>query len=329
MSNAELAGWAALALVGLGGSAMCSGLETGFYCLSRVRLDLRLSRPGDAAARRVRRELEDPSRLLATILLGNNLCNYIGTLGVTALLEASGLSAGLTVLLQVLVLTPMLLVFGESLPKEFSRLNADTLPYRLSWAVVLARWAATATLVLPGLMVFARLVAGRSGSATPALALDGQSRLLHLLEESAHSGAISGVQGELAERALHFERSMVGDVMVPWNAVDRLQVEMTLEQALEVASRTGRSRLPVVDRRGRVVGVVHTVDLYRGGRSVAELIEEPARLDPREGARRAIGRLAENSTGLGIVEFHDKPVGVVTEHDLAGPLLEGPSHGPK
>lgn len=325
MSGAEVMLWAGVAVCGLIGSALCSGLETGFYCLSRVRLDIRLSHAGDRAARRVRAELADTGRLLATILLGNNLFNYFGTLGVTVLLEGAGFSAGMTVGLQVLVLTPMLLVFGESLPKEVFRLNADTLPYRLAPVLTAARWLATVTLVLPGLLLISRAATRRLGAESSPLGMGGQRRLLHLIEESAHSGAISGVQGALAERALAFERSTVSAVMMPWTGVDRLRAEWGRERAIEHASRTGRSHLPVVDRRGRVLGVVHVLDLFASEGSIAELAEEPARLEPDEPVRRAVGRLAESRAGVAIVEQGGRAVGLVTEHDLVAPLIASPA----
>lgn len=314
--------WTAVAVAGLVGSAVCSGVEMGFYCLSRVRLEIRLSRP-DRAARLVRTELNDPGRLLATVLLWNNLCNYAGTLGVTALLGLAGLSDGLTVLLQVLLLTPMLLVFGESLPKEVFRLNADTLPYRFVPLVRGARLLATATLVLPMLMLGARATARRLGQSSSPLALSGQRRLLHMLEESAHSGVISGVQGALAERALVFERSTVSGVMTPWIRVDRVDAETTRERATEVALRTGRSALPVVDARKRVVGVVQAIDLFRGEGAFSALWGEPVRLSPDEPLRRALGRLADTGAGLGVVEANGRAIGVVTRSDLVRPLLEG------
>jgi CBS domain containing-hemolysin-like protein len=313
--------WAGLAAIGLMGSALWSGTETGFYCLSRVRLDIRLSRPGDAAARRVRRELSNTGRLLATILLGNNICNYIGTLGVTGLLELGGLSAGLIVVLQVVVLTPTLLVFGESLPKEIFRLNADRLPYRIVPIVTASRWLMTATLVLPVLMLIVRAATRRLGSESSPLALGAKNRLLQLLLESAHSGAISGVQGALAERALSFERATVGEVMIPWSSVDRIKTEWSRGRALDIAARSGKSHLPVTDRRGRVVGVVHYVSLFGGEADPVSLCEEPARLSPREPVRQAVGKLAESRPGVAIVESGGRPVGLVAEHDLVSPLL--------
>ena len=117
MSSSDLV-WVLVALAGLAGSAMWSGMETGLYCLSRVRLSVRQGASGAAGVtgRLAASELEKPDRVLATILVGNNACNYIGTLGLTALLEARGFGTVSLVLIQVLVLTPALLIFGESLP---------------------------------------------------------------------------------------------------------------------------------------------------------------------------------------------------------------------
>ncbi|HHN78166.1 MAG TPA: DUF21 domain-containing protein [Phycisphaerales bacterium] len=322
MTAAETIIWIAVAMLGLLGSALWSGIETGFYCLSRVRLDIRLSDPHDAAARRVRTELEDRGRLLTTILLGNNVCNYAGTLGVTALLAGAGLPDGLTVVLQVLVLTPLLLIFGESLPKEIFRLNADTLTYRVAPLVTIGRWIATATLVLPLLSRIARAATRAIGDAASPLESGGRSRLLDLLSESAHSGAISGVQGRLAERVLAFERASVRSVMVPWSRVDRISTQRSRQHAIEVALRSGRTWLPLTDRRGRVVGVVHAVDLFaRTGEEIADLGRPPVRVSPRDHVRRAIGRLVESGTAIAIVEEGGRPVGLVAEHDLVGPLL--------
>ena len=211
MSPGEVAGWSLLMLAGLAGSAMWSGAETGFYCLSRVRLDVRLHRHGDRAAVRVRDELSDPNRLLSTILLGNNLCNYAGTLGLTMLLESAGLSAGATIALQMVVLTPLLLVFGESLPKEVFRLNADSWPYALSPVIRFVRMVATFVGVLPVLMALSRLslrLVGDTGGSIDGVGR--RRRLLGLLEESAHAGSISGLQGRLAERGEGLKRTKGG-----------------------------------------------------------------------------------------------------------------------
>jgi putative hemolysin len=328
VTTPEIIAWSLLTFCGLVGSAIWSGTETGFYCLSRVRLDVRLHRRNDTAARRVRDELDNPNRLLSTILLGNNICNYLGTLGLTMLLEGAGLGPGLTVLLQMVVLTPVFLIFGESLPKEVFRLNADSWPYALAPVVRFVRTIATVTLVLPALMLVSRLALRLAGERSGTINLAGQRRLLGLLEESAHAGSISGVQGALAERALVFERTRVGEVMIPWRRVDRIRLDWSNEQATEFALRTTRTWLPVTDRLGRVRAVIHAIDLVRaegdlGGPDGPEMVE-PLLVRTDESVRTAIGRLASHPAGIAIVEAGGKPVGVVGRHDLVRPLIGRP-----
>lgn len=318
-------GWAALTVAGLAGSALWSGTETGFYCLSRVRLDVRLHKQGDAAARRVRDELAHPNRLLSTILLGNNVCNYLGTLGLTMLLGAAGFSPAVTVLLQMAVLTPLFLVFGESLPKEVFRLKADSWPYAISPIVKFVRLLATVTLVLPVLMLISKLALRLVGEASGTIDGAGRGRLLGLLAESAHAGSISSVQGALAERALEFERTKVGDVMIPWRSVDRIRIDWSNERATAFALRTTRTWLPVTDRLARVKGVIHAIDLVDSdgllGGDDGPVMIEPLRLGPGELVRTAVGRLAANEAGIAIVESGGKAIGIVGRQDLVRPLL--------
>ena len=83
--------WLLVAFTGLLLSALCSGLEIGLYTINRVRLAVRSGR-GDRRAVRLDRELRDPGRSLTTLLIGNNIANYLGSLGIMALLKSSGLS---------------------------------------------------------------------------------------------------------------------------------------------------------------------------------------------------------------------------------------------
>jgi len=221
----------------------------------------------------------------------------------------------------VMVLTPALLVFGESLPKEFFRLNADRMPYRLAPVITACRWLATATLLLPVLSLILRAVTSRLADESGGQDPRGRRRLMELLEESAHQGAISGVQGALAERALVFERTAVRDVMIAWSAVDRVRLSDTPERAAGIAARTEKTWLPVVDHAGSVAGVVHAVALLERPEAWRDLIERPTRLGPRDPLRGALARLSGTGVGVGIVEERGRPVGLVGKRDLVRPLI--------
>ena len=82
--------------LGLIGSALASGLETGFYVLDPVQLRHR-ALGGDAAARRVEQERRQPGRLLALLLLLTNSMNYLATFGLGGLLAHLATNEGLAI----------------------------------------------------------------------------------------------------------------------------------------------------------------------------------------------------------------------------------------
>ena len=92
MSTPELIFWLFLAVFGIFDSALWSGLETATYVVGRARLEARVAKPTpDPAAHRLKAELDRPERLLTSLLVMNNISNYIGVLALSKLLDATGL----------------------------------------------------------------------------------------------------------------------------------------------------------------------------------------------------------------------------------------------
>jgi len=304
---------AVLFLVGTSGSALCSGLETGFYCVSSLRLRVRLGSPGvDRQAVLVKQELDSPDRLLTTLLIWNNVFNYLSSLGLAAVMLAWGVHEGLVIAFQALVLTPVLLVLGESLPKEVFRVRADELPYRLIGLVRLARLAAMP--VLPMVLGFARLVVRVTGGASSA---SGRGNLIAaLLKESALHGAISSVQALLIDRALELTRTPVVRYARP--------LEGTLIDPSDRAAVSRESKkwapepLVVLRARNKVKGIVDP--LANPDDPLA--VSEPVRIEAATSVRDALARLAAAGARLGVVTEGDRDIGIVTMRALTQPLME-------
>lgn len=319
----ETVGWWGLALIGVLGSALCSGVEMGCYTLNRVRLDIRAMRiPADLAARTLKGEIERPARLVSTILIGNNVFNYCGAIATTTLLEHAGASPAVILAVNLLILTPILLVIGESLPKELFRLEADRLTYLFARPLAFMRAVFTVVGVLPLVRAVARRAERLAGLRTQGEHLpDARQRMAMLLKEAGASGVLSESQATLVDRALAMRETTVEDEMVPWDQVARLLSDWDAPRVMQTVRGQARSRLPVIDRTGRVVGVVRLVDLYtRPGTPLTELLTEPARLEPELPVLEALRRLTLSAGRLGIVERNGRPVGLVTAKDLVEPL---------
>lgn len=323
MTGDELAIAVGLVVLGMAGSAVWSGMETGVYTLNRVRLAVRAARSRAARSTlRLEREVSHFDRLLTTLLIANNVFNYLGTLGITALLAATALNDWAIIVLQAALLTPLLLVFGETLPKELFRRSDDVLVERLTPVLVGMRWLATATLVLPLVLLFARAAAARFGRSSVESLTSGRAHIARMLKEGGPAGAISDVQASMIDRALRFSRTPVGEVMVPIAAARVLHTDWGRERVLAFAERHPQSRFPVVAPGGRIVGVLRPLDLLLDPDVTPEdVLVEPARLSRQTSARAALAMLRARGCPLGIVEDRGRSSGVVTAKDLVEPLV--------
>ena len=102
--------WLFGAFVGTLGSALFSGMETGSYTLNRIRLHLRVHGK-QRTATVLDKMLNAPNRMLGTLLVGNNIVNYLASYSIAQLLAIAGYSDWGMVLVNVLLLTPLLLRF--------------------------------------------------------------------------------------------------------------------------------------------------------------------------------------------------------------------------
>lgn len=318
MTPLEQAAWVGVALVGLGGSAMCSGMETGIYAISRPRLAVRAQR--GALARLLEREIDQTDRSIATLLIANNAFNYIGVLGVTTLLGAAGYSEATMIVLNALIVTPVLLVFAESLPKELFRRSPNRLLVPVGPLLRSLRMAAAATGLLWVVLAFARGV-GRLTGLPPEPVLGMRQRLAEMLKEGG-GGAMSAAQADLIDRSLAFRRAVVAYEMIPWRSVHAVAAAWDRQQLLDFLAGQPHRRFPVVDRSGRVVGVLDSVRAFtEGWDRLEEIVDPPLLVQARLPAREALARLYQHRAHLAVVERGGRPVGIVTAKDLVEPLI--------
>ncbi len=249
---------ALLFLVGLTLSAFFSGTETGLYRISRTRLVLD-GLSGSKAAQGIVWLLNHPSIFVATTLVGNNLANYITSLAIVLALSTLFGSGSSVELVGTMLLTPIVFVFGELLPK-YLFFHA---PYRLI--------TATRPLLLVATIVFApiSLVLGLLGQLlqkitgqTPfrlRLAM-ARGELDQILRQGHEAGILAAGQRSLAQRLFEVGNQSAISFGVP---VNRLAVVNAPIDTQEARHRARRCNHPIVlvRRGGRIVGFVWYADL--------------------------------------------------------------------
>lgn len=322
MSTWEFLVWWSLIVLTFVGSFLCSGLEIGSYSLNRVRLDLKASRSNAGDNVRVlRKELEHPGRLLATLLISNNIVNAVAAEATTNILNGTGKEAWMIAIINTVVLGPLLFVLGDALPKELFRVEADRLMPVFARALRLVRWLLTWTGVLPLVQWFAH-VAERLLKLPQDSASDARQRIANLLKEGAGSGVLSDAQVTMLDRALLFRNLTAGDEMTPWEKVFVVPASAERARVFDLVAGKEHAYFPAVDRSGKVVGVVRHLDLYTQSRkSLAELIQPVPRIGIKTPAREALATLRLKKSRVAIVEdAMARPIGLVTAKDLVAPL---------
>lgn len=323
MSTLEFLLWCATGLFGLTLSALCSGAETGLYRVNRIRLHL-LDHGGDARARIMRRLLDDPTETLATLLIGNNIANYLQATAVTVLLAGAGYNDAAVLFITTFAVTPFVLIFCEILPKDLFAAHADSLTRLTSRPVLWMRLALRAVGFLPAVSLVSNLSAKLLGRARNNALSQPRHQLELLVQEGVGHGLLSDEQSAMVDRVLDLGERRVASEMVPWSKVVKVRVEESAQGLWRLADTTSTSRLPVVDATGKVIGVLSFYDVLTHERDrcppIASLMKPPILLETGATLREALARLKNVRGALAVVVERGQPVGIVTIKDLVEPI---------
>lgn len=316
--------WIVLMLIGFIGSAIYSGLETGAYRINRVRLEI-LAHENNVAAKRLHRLLHAPTTLLTTLLIGNNVANYLGTAGLAVILERAGVGEAKTIILNAVLVTPILFVFGETLPKDLFAAHADRLMYPFARVLDASRSIFKWTGLLGVVMLFSNhLIRALGPKHEDIAALHPRRRVTDLVSEAVGHGLISDEQSSMVQRVLALGHVTVADEMTPWRQVQRVSIDADIDALHAKVDITGRTRYVVVDGSGAAVGVIDAVATLLAARqrdvTIRDMTAELPTYPRKTLLRDALADMQQRRVALAVVTDRNKPVGIVTLKDLVEPL---------
>jgi CBS domain containing-hemolysin-like protein len=244
-------------------SAFFSGIETGVISLDRITLRQKEEK-GDRKAIILGRLLQKPERLLVTMLVGSNLAEVAAT--VLFLICGIGLwGAERAELLTPLIMTPLLFILGELLPKAVFRHKADTLApafARLLDAVVLF----LSPVVSNVLRATNRLtrVFGGSDKRAPLIS---REDVRFMFIEGERKGVIEEKEREMIHGVIEFGITTVREIIVPRIDMVAVSDESTWDEVCDTFEIHRHSRLPIYHEKiDEIVGLIYVFDLMRAGR---------------------------------------------------------------
>jgi len=242
-------------------SAFFSSSETALTAASRVRMHS-AEKDGDKRAGLVAKLLNMRERLLGGILLGNNLVNILASVLTTALFTNLFGAGGMALVAATAVMTVLILIFAEVLPKTYAISNPDKLSLKVARPIhlivrVFAPILAVVQMIVNGLF---RLFGMKSDASAWSAADDIKGAVdLHMKDGEMAKHARDQIYGVLEIGELTIE-----EVMIHRKNLNMVDVDDAPEKVLKEVLASGHSRLPVYrDDPDNVVGVLHTKDLLK------------------------------------------------------------------
>jgi len=243
-------------------SAFFSSSETALFSLSRLELrELRRSRHPRADT--LFALLEQPRKLIISILCGNEIINVAAAANMTAILVHL-YSSETVVLLNIFIMVPLLLLFGEVTPKTI----AVTHPVRISTAIIAKPMSAWLRLVAP-FRWFVRLLSERVTTL-----LVGQEKIPEnilnpdefrsLVDEVVAAGELHATERILIDNLLLAGTTEVVEIMIPRTRSAFLDADLSLPEMVDRVRELRHRRIPVYrGNRDHLVGMIHAENLMR------------------------------------------------------------------
>ena len=252
-------------------SAYFSATETAFTSLNRIRMRSR-AEGGDRRAALALRLSEDYDRFLSTILIGNNIVNIsASTLGTVLFTKHVGDAYG--PLVSTIVLTAVILIFGEISPKSLAKEHAES--FAMFSAPILRIFLAV---LGPLNFIFAqwkRLISHLFRHSPDAGITE--EELITMVDQAENEGGLDQEESALIRSAIEFGDLEVEEILTPRVDIVAVEDTDTMDEIARVFAESGYSRLPVYHEDiDNIVGVIHEKDFhaarYHGQNDVSALV---------------------------------------------------------
>lgn len=305
-------------------SAVFSGSETALFSLSRIDLQkLRHSR--DKHSESIHAMLDEPRRLIISILCGNELVNIASAANMAAILLLL-FGDGDVTWFNILIMVPLLLLIGEVTPKTIAVSFPVKFATRLT-ARILPRWIVLITPLREAVRSVSdritTLIVGEAVSRENILHAD---ELRTLLEAGEESGVIEATERVLIDNVLEASETDISRIMTPGPRIQFLDADLPVQELIDAFRNYRHPRIPVYQGHwDNVIGFIHSEDilrLVRGGGDLEqvtlEMILKPAHfVPPTKKVDEMFDYFQAHNTRIAIVlGEYGEVLGVVTMKDV-------------
>lgn len=307
--------------------AFFSGIEIAFVSANKLRVEL-LKEKGKSNANIVSNFNQNPARFISTMLIGLNISLVLFSSIMEGVLTPENFSflpahKGYLLMIETVVTTFIVLIFGELIPKMLFRINADRMLLLFAYPTQLIYF-----LLTPLTLIFHKLSQKVLKFFVGSDYHEGRQEfteedLEYLIKESAASedkeeDETDNLNSELFEKALYLKEVKVKSCLVPRLEIEGIEADETIEELRKMILETKHSRILVYEENiDKIIGYVHHFDLLKQPKSIRSIIRAVEVIPASMNAQDLLVQFIKERKNIAwVVDEYGGTAGIITLEDI-------------
>lgn len=308
-------------------SAFFSSAETALTAVNKIRIRS-LAEEGVKSAIIVNKLIEDPTKMLGAILIGNNIVNLTASsLSTTIAIHlcnkmGMGNNASIGIGIATAIVTILILIFGEITPKTLATLNSEKLALSYGKIIYFLGQLLTPAIYIVNKLSLALLLLFHIDPNEKVASMT-ENELRTIVNVSHEEGVIETEERHMITNVVDFGDSLAKDVMVPHIDMEFTNVNATYDELVSDFEEEKFSRLPVYeDSRDNVIGIINLKDVffYKGKKEdfhIRDFMRDPYFTYEYQKTSELLLELRKASSSVAIVlDEYGSTAGLITLEDL-------------
>ncbi len=302
-------------------SAYFSATETAFTSLNRVTIKT-MAKNNNKKAQKVLKLTENYDKLLTTILVGNNIVN-IALSAIATVFFINNVSKNFGATVSTIVVTIVVLIFGEITPKSIAKENAESFALSVCYSIRFFCVIFTPLCLFFGIFKNVATKIFKSKNIKNAT----ENEILTLVDEAREQGEFGENESDLIKSAIEFNETKVEDIFTPRVDVVAVEYGASNSEIAKVFSSSGYSRIPVFKENiDNIIGTINEKDFYKKvynhSASIDEIINEPFFIPSSMKITELMQSLQKNKRHFAVItDEYGGTKGIVTLEDILEELV--------
>ncbi len=260
------------------------------------------------------------NRTIIAILIGNNLVNI--TLSAVVAIQADALFNTIGVSIAMGTITFLIIMFGEITPK--SRAIKDSENIAIKRSKILYYFIKIISPIITLFIVLTRTVLRFQGIKHRRKEILVSEESIAEMASLGHSeGILKVIEKDIIHKVFQFGEKKTRDIMVPLKSVLTIPEDTTFLKAKAIVVHSGFTRIPIINKQNRIIGVIYSKDLHDKERgSIIKLMRKPIIFNVATHITNAFSEMQKNHIHIAVIEDNrDRHVGIITLEDIIEELV--------